>query len=70
MSKNKSSSYVDLNEFPSIQFGLEIALKDLENKGTRTLFQNKFTKNEKILRSMDLYGWATMLLCQNKFKRN
>ena len=37
---------VDLNEFPSIQFGLEIALKDLENKGTRTLFQNKFTKNE------------------------
>ena len=37
---------VDLKEFPSIQFGLEIALKDLENKGTRTLFQNKFTKNE------------------------
>ena len=38
---------VDLDEFPSIQFGLEMALKDLENKGNRTLFQNKFTKNEK-----------------------
>ena len=38
---------VDLKEFPSIQFGLEMALKDLENKGDRTLFQNTFTKNEK-----------------------
>ena len=38
---------VDLDEFPSIQFGLEIALKDLENEGNRTIFQNKFTNNEK-----------------------
>ena len=38
---------IDLDEFPSIQFGLEMALKDLENEGNRIIFQNKFTNNKK-----------------------
>jgi len=35
-----------LQQFPSIHFGLEIALKDLENKGSKILFPSKFTESE------------------------
>jgi len=35
-----------LRQFPSIHFGLEIALKDLENKGSKILFPSTFTKSE------------------------
>lgn len=35
-----------LRQFPSIHFGLEIALKDLANKGSKILFPSSFTKNE------------------------
>ncbi len=38
---------VIIDTFPSIQFGLEMALLDLENKGKRNLFQNKFTNSKK-----------------------
>jgi o-succinylbenzoate synthase len=32
-----------LLEFPAIQFGLETALLDIENKGTRTIYESQFT---------------------------
>ena len=35
-----------LTEFPSIQFGLEIAFKSLESKNTFDLFPSKFTKQK------------------------
>lgn len=35
-----------LRQFPSIHFGLEIALKDLQVKGTKILFPSPFTKDE------------------------
>ena len=35
---------VDLDEFPSIQFGLEMALKDLENKGNQVESNGKYSK--------------------------
>ena len=40
-------SDIDLTDFPSIQFGFEMALKDLENGGQKKLFSNKFTNDEK-----------------------
>ncbi len=36
-----------LRAFPSIHFGVEMALKDLEAKGTKILFRSEFTENEK-----------------------
>lgn len=36
-----------LKRFPSIHFGLEIALKDLENQGSKILFSSNFTKKGK-----------------------
>ena len=36
-----------LNEFPTIRFGLEMALKDLEHRGSRILFPSTFTKGKK-----------------------
>lgn len=38
-----SSEKIDLKRFPSIAFGLETALLDLKSKGTKILFQNKFS---------------------------
>lgn len=35
-----------LYRFPSIHFGLEIALKDLENQGSKILFPSDFTQKE------------------------
>lgn len=35
-----------LRQFPSIHFGLEIALNDLANKGSKILFPSSFTKTE------------------------
>ena len=40
-------SDIDLTDFPSIQFGLEMAIKDLDNGGQKKLFSNKFTNDEK-----------------------
>jgi o-succinylbenzoate synthase len=37
----------DLREWPSIQFGLEAALLDLQNGGSRKLFPSAFTNGEK-----------------------
>ncbi|HEX9600824.1 MAG TPA: o-succinylbenzoate synthase, partial [Mariniflexile sp.] len=37
---------VELIEFPSIQFGLEMAFKSLESNNTFELFPSKFTQNE------------------------
>ena len=37
----------ELIEFPSIQFGLEMALKSLEAKNQFELFPSEFTKGEK-----------------------
>ena len=39
--------YDRLVEYPSIYFGLETALKDLEQGGKRTLFASDFTKKKK-----------------------
>lgn len=36
-------SRVDLSDYPSIKFGLEIALKDLEHKGNNIIFPSDFT---------------------------
>jgi len=35
-----------LSRFPSIHFGVEMALKDLENQGSKILFPSDFTQNE------------------------
>jgi o-succinylbenzoate synthase len=42
--KNDFPEYLD--EFPAIRFGVETALKDLENKGTRVLFPSAFTEGK------------------------
>ena len=41
-------SSIDLSLFPSIQFGIENALKDLKNGGERIIFQNSFTEGKPI----------------------
>tara|TARA_B110001450_G_scaffold136874_1_gene128497 strand:- start:2167 stop:3225 length:1059 start_codon:yes stop_codon:yes gene_type:complete len=41
-------SNLDLSLFPSIQFGVESALKDLKNGGKRIIFQNSFTQGKPI----------------------
>lgn len=38
---------IDLTEFPSIRFGLETALLDLQNGGKGIYFDNEFTKGQK-----------------------
>ncbi len=43
---NKSFLFNELQEFPSIQFGLEIALKSLESEDPFILFPSKFTNGE------------------------
>ena len=45
---NKYKYWLDegLNTFPSIHFGLEIALKDLANQGSKILFPTSFTANK------------------------
>lgn len=40
-------SQFDVAEFPSIQFGLETALLDLKNGGTKALFPSSFTSGNK-----------------------
>ena len=40
------SQSADLDAFPSIRFGLEVALEDLESKGSKVLFGSSFTSNE------------------------
>lgn len=47
----------DLNESPSIQFGLEMALKDLHTQTPMILFPSLFTKGEK---AMDINGLIWM----------
>ena len=46
---NESNYWLEegLIEFPSIHFGLETALLDLENKGSKILFETEFSNNEK-----------------------
>ena len=41
-------SSLDLSLFPSIQFGIESALKDLKNGGKRIIFQNSFLEGKPI----------------------
>jgi o-succinylbenzoate synthase len=41
-----SKNIQELKNWPSIQFGLETALSDLGNGGTRTIFQSEFTKGK------------------------
>jgi o-succinylbenzoate synthase len=41
-------SILDLSLFPSIQFGIESALKDLKNGGKRIIFQNSFLQGKPI----------------------
>ena len=41
-------SSLDLNLFPSIQFGIENALKDLKNGGKRIIFKNSFLEGKPI----------------------
>tara|TARA_B110000037_G_scaffold74929_1_gene89923 strand:- start:36 stop:1079 length:1044 start_codon:yes stop_codon:yes gene_type:complete len=41
-------SSLDLNLFPSIQFGIENALKDLKNGGKRIVFKNSFLEGKPI----------------------
>ncbi len=41
-------SSLDLSLFPSIQFGIESALKDLKNGGKRIIFQNSFLQGNPI----------------------
>ncbi|MFN8311123.1 MAG: o-succinylbenzoate synthase [Chitinophagales bacterium] len=38
---------VDLSEFPSIKFGLEIAMRDLQNGGKKLLYPSTFTNGKK-----------------------
>lgn len=39
----------ELTEFPSIQFGLEMAIKSLESKDSFKLFPSKFTKSKDVI---------------------
>lgn len=41
-----SSEEIDLQEFPSIAFGLETALHDLKTSGNRILFRNPFSEGK------------------------
>ena len=41
-------SSLDLSLFPSVNFGIENALKDLKNGGKRIIFQNSFTEGKPI----------------------
>jgi len=43
---NSLSIHTDLNSFPAIKFGLEMAVKDLENGGNFLLFDTDFTRGE------------------------
>lgn len=52
-------------EFPSIIFGIETALLDLQNGGRRVVFNNDFVTGKKS-RSMALSGWVTWTRCCNR----
>lgn len=41
-----ASDSIDLSAYPSIAFGLEIALLDLKAKGSKTLFRNEFSEGK------------------------
>jgi o-succinylbenzoate synthase len=45
--RNKEQGLDDLNELPSIKFGIETALLDLEHVGKGIIFNNAFTRGEK-----------------------
>lgn len=49
--------YDRLTEYPSIYFGLEMALKDLEQGGSKTLFPSLFTQGKK---SIEINGLVWM----------
>lgn len=48
---------IELSEFPSIKFGLECALLDLNNGGKRIYFDNDFTRG---IRKLDINGLIWM----------
>jgi o-succinylbenzoate synthase len=47
LKEGRSITELDLNEFPSIRFGFETALLDLENGGKRKLFPGNFSNGKK-----------------------
>jgi len=56
-SENHNKINTDFNAFPSIQFGIEMALLDLKSGGTRTIFPNNFSK---VKNSIDINGLVWM----------
>ncbi len=48
LTSNGSLNEMDFAHFPSIRFGLETALKDLENGGSRTIFDTSFIQGTPI----------------------
>ncbi len=49
INRGVSLELLELNEFPSIRFGLEMALLDLKNKGSKILFPSDFTNGKQFI---------------------
>lgn len=61
---------VDLNHFPSISFGVETALADLNNNGERIIFHNDFSKGKSSIKINGLIwmGKSSFMIDQIKEK--
>ncbi len=56
---SKEELYDRLKEFPSILFGIETAMKDLENQGKRVIFPSSFSKGKDSIRINGLIWMGT-----------
>jgi len=67
-----SINKINLDDFPSIKFGLETALLDLKNKGVRKIFDNDFSNGKKEIRINGLIwmGNGEYMIQQIKNKLN
>lgn len=57
-----------LDEFPSIRFGIETALKDLENNASKLLFPSKFTSGEDSMHINGLIWMGTPEFMRHQLK--
>jgi len=68
----KDELLAELVEFPSIQFGVEMALLSLHfsHKIRFNYFLQHLRMVKRESRLTDLFGWVKKLLCMSKFSRN
>jgi cytochrome c-type biogenesis protein CcmE len=62
ISSGKDQLWEALIEFPSIQFGVEMAFLSLQSETPFLLFPSEFTEGQNQSKSMVSFGWVKLLL--------